>query len=131
MATRRRLGPVAWAVLEVLVTAADLIEGGGVLAEINVRALASELGLSKDTVASALKRLIDGGFVRRESARFIRSQYLIDGRCGLRPCPGLSCPYPPDTNICDRPTSCDSSTPRHTRPRYEIPECVERLRLFE
>lgn len=63
---RRTLGPVAWAVLEELVFDAEPDPGGDLLVVTNVRLLAMNLGLSKDTVARALTRLIDAGHVRRE-----------------------------------------------------------------
>lgn len=82
---RRSLDPTAWVVLEELVLAADTEAAGStVLAPTSVRALASQLGLSKDTVASALRRLANAGIVRRQderdagSGRFGHSRYVVD-----------------------------------------------------
>lgn len=82
---RRSLDPTAWVVLEELVLAADLgAAGSTVLAPTSVRDLASQLGLSKDTVASALRRLANAGIVRRQderdagSGRFGHSRYVVD-----------------------------------------------------
>lgn len=83
--TRRTLDPTAWFVLEELVLNADAGSSETtVLVPASVRALATELGLSKDTVAAALRRLANTGIVRREderesdSGRFGHSRYLVD-----------------------------------------------------
>jgi DNA-binding transcriptional ArsR family regulator len=65
---RRRLGPTAWAVFEEL-----LLSSTGptdrCTASVSVRSLASQLGLSKDTVARALGRLRRAGLVAACQAR--------------------------------------------------------------
>lgn len=83
--TRRTLDPTAWFVLEQLVLNADAGSSEvTVFVPASVRALATELGLSKDTVAAALRRLANAGIVRREderesdSGRFGHSRYLVD-----------------------------------------------------
>lgn len=63
---RRELGPTAWIVLEELVVSAADGRGDPRRVNTNVRSLARELGLAKDTVAAALRRLSGAGFVRRE-----------------------------------------------------------------
>ena len=51
----------------------------------NVRALGDELGMSKDAVATALRRLMRAGLVRRtpqgrgDSGLFTPGSYLLDG----------------------------------------------------
>jgi DNA-binding transcriptional ArsR family regulator len=72
-------------VLEELVLNADAGSSEiTILVPASVRALASELGLSKDTVAAALRRLANAGIARREderesdSGRFGHSRYLVD-----------------------------------------------------
>jgi DNA-binding transcriptional ArsR family regulator len=72
-------------VLEELVLNADAgSDDLTVLVPASVRALASEVGLSKDTVAAALRRLANAGLVRRQderesdSGRFGHSRYLVD-----------------------------------------------------
>jgi DNA-binding transcriptional MocR family regulator len=77
---RRRLPSAAWVVLEELTLAA----APGDEVESNVRTLAGSLGLSKDTVARALRRLHDDGLVTRvdgrdgASGRFDRAVYRVD-----------------------------------------------------
>jgi hypothetical protein len=115
--TRRRVGPLAWAVLEVLVTASQPVDGGGFVAELNVRSIARVLGVSKDTVASALVRLIDGGLVARESARFTRSRYSVVGEVGLHSCPDPPRPNCSDISISDKHGPCALPIPGQTLPR--------------
>lgn len=55
-AARRLAGPIAWSVLEDVVSAARL-EAGQLKATTNVRAIAGHLDISKDTAARALRRL--------------------------------------------------------------------------
>ena len=62
---RRVLAPSAWLVLEEL---AHTVDGDGT-ATTNVRQLAAELGMSKDTAARALQRLIAAGLVERTENR--------------------------------------------------------------
>jgi DNA-binding transcriptional MocR family regulator len=108
--TRKTLDPTAWFVLEELVMNADLgTSEVTVLVPASVRALATELGLSKDTVAAALRRLANAGIVQRvdqrndTSGRFGRSTYLVDlAAIGMEPLP------PADP----RPTPSDTATSR-------------------
>jgi DNA-binding transcriptional MocR family regulator len=62
---RRTLAPSAWLVLEELARTA----GDDDMAVTNVRVLAADLGLSKDTAARALERLIAAGLVERTENR--------------------------------------------------------------
>lgn len=55
---RRELGPTAWAVLEDLALDAVSDATGRLVAATNVRRLAANLGVSKDAVARALRRLL-------------------------------------------------------------------------
>lgn len=64
-ALRRTVGTTAWAVLEDVVLDAEANEVGVLVAATNVRRLAMHLGVSKDTAARALTRLLDAGLVRR------------------------------------------------------------------
>lgn len=84
-ATRQALDPTAWVVLEELVVTGGAVTGGAmVVVSTSVRELAGRLGLSKDTVAAALRRLAGTGVVWREderdgrSGRFGHSRYVID-----------------------------------------------------
>ncbi len=69
---RANVGPVAWVVLEELVMSA---EDGPRAIEVSttVRDLAAVIGLSKDTIASGLRRLVHHGLVTREDQRDRRS----------------------------------------------------------
>lgn len=101
---RAAVGPVAWVVLEELVMSA---EDGPRVIEVatTVRDLAAVIGLSKDTIASGLRRLNQHGLVTREDQRdrrsgcFGNSVYRVNlSRTGLRtsspdgpkPAPGSS-----------------------------------------
>ena len=65
---RQQLGPTAWMVLEELLLAstgpADACQ-----AEVSIRALATRLGLAKDTIARALMRLRHVGLVTASQSR--------------------------------------------------------------
>lgn len=127
----RRVGPTSWAVLEVLASAGDEADDVELVAMTSVRRIADELGLSKDTVAAALSRLIDAGIVRRESVRFAPGRYLIVAEVGLRRCPSSSCPKGSATNISDSRTPRDAMTEHHTEDRYDTPAASAPQRLFE
>lgn len=67
---RRQLGPVAWAALEDVLCEVTIEEDGRSTARTSVRRIAAGLGVSKDTAARALARLVDAGLlVRHEGAR--------------------------------------------------------------
>lgn len=80
---RRRVGPVAWAVLEDVVLDAAFEPGGCLVATTNVRRVADQVGVSKDSAAAALTRLARLGLVERRPVlraargRFGRSVYLV------------------------------------------------------
>jgi DNA-binding MarR family transcriptional regulator len=92
-AMRQALDPTAWVVLEELVLTEGAEQSGTtVVVATSARKLAGGLGLSKDTVAAALRRLARAGVVRREderdsgSGRFGHSRYVIDlTDTGIRP----------------------------------------------
>jgi hypothetical protein len=81
--TRRALGPLAWAVLEELALSADAGHGART-SRLGVRDLASVMGLSKDTAARGLGRLLAAGLVVRVlerdavSGRFGAARYDIN-----------------------------------------------------
>lgn len=82
---RRRLGPVAWFVLEELVPSAD----DAAVVETSVRALAGDLSLNNDTVARALGRLRAEGLVVAEpqpndGGRFGAGRYRPTDIAGLQ-----------------------------------------------
>jgi DNA-binding transcriptional MocR family regulator len=89
---RRRLGPIGWVVLEDLLLDAEPDPATGALVvATSVRRLATQLGLSKDTVARALSQLIEADLVGRlpvsrdAAGRFGRGGYQLhpDGLSGL------------------------------------------------
>lgn len=79
---RRTVGPIAWAVLECLGTSA-VEETDVVVSHGSVRGIATSLGLAKDTVARALRRLDAEQLVthvasRDGDGRFGTSHYRLD-----------------------------------------------------
>lgn len=81
---RQRVGPTPWAVLEDMLGDAERDTTGRLVAATSVRRLAANLGLSKDTVARALTRLIDEDLVHRDPVRrdpggsFTAGRYVLD-----------------------------------------------------
>ncbi len=78
---RRGLGPTSWVVLEEL-----LLRSNGTTQEcvacVSVRSLAASLGLAKDTVARAIRRLRDSGLVtvaqqRTGAGIFATGTYIV------------------------------------------------------
>ena len=65
----RRLGPTVWAVLEVLRERSTVDDRGEVFADTSVRSLAEELGLAKNTVHRALRRLRRHGLINARQNR--------------------------------------------------------------
>ena len=122
--------------MEALVAVSSTDGAGGAVAATNVRALAGVLGLSKDTVAGALSRLIGAGLVERRvvrrSSRFAGSVYVVVEDVGLvLSCPGCPCPKVSDTITSDRPPPCSNSRTGHTVIGDESPAVFEAMRLFE
>jgi hypothetical protein len=80
---RRELGPTAWVVLEAIVATSTAERDGVARAVTSARALGHELGLAKDTVAAALRRLHAAGFVTRDPQRrggtggFVAGSYVV------------------------------------------------------
>jgi DNA-binding transcriptional MocR family regulator len=81
-ALRRSVGLTAWAVLEELLLDAEST-GSEFTTQASTRAIAQRLGISKDTAATALRRLASIGLVRRQDRRdaargiFARSVYVV------------------------------------------------------
>jgi DNA-binding transcriptional MocR family regulator len=65
---RRHVGPTAWAVLEEMVERSTG-DCDHLTAQVSIRALASSLGLAKDTVARAVRRLRDIELIVAEQRR--------------------------------------------------------------
>lgn len=109
---RRRVGPLAWVLLEELAFRADS-RSDGLSVQTNVRELGATLDIGKDTVAKALGRLVDLGLIRSENrriaGRYAGCAYVVDSeacrRAGIlitrfggdsSPHPGAPCPIEPD-----------------------------------
>ena len=80
-ALRRVLRPAAWTVWQAIVDHARP-DGDRVVAIVSVRSLADELGLAKDTVSTAIRRLVAHGLIERQSqphanARFTFGSYVL------------------------------------------------------
>jgi len=80
---RGRVGPIGWVVVEVI--AGQAPPGVGVVeVRCSSRSLAGWVGVSKDSVARALRALTDAGVVERvdhrddRSGRFVSTSYLVD-----------------------------------------------------
>lgn len=65
---RRQLGATSWVVLEEMMERSTG-DGDHVVAQVSIRSLASSLGLAKDTVARALRRLSDLGVIEAFQVR--------------------------------------------------------------
>jgi DNA-binding transcriptional MocR family regulator len=98
---RRRVGPTAWAILEELLTRSI---GAGPLCEATAttRSLAGGLGVSKDTVARALRRLRHAGVVvdvvqhRTTAGAYGAGRYVIAVPAGIiLPDPATTAPPTP------------------------------------
>jgi len=84
---RRVIGASSWFVLEELLLKSEIRDGERV-ADASVRSLARSLGVTKDTVARAIRRLRAGGIVaagqaRSTDGRFETTTYVIDPPIGV------------------------------------------------
>jgi DNA-binding transcriptional MocR family regulator len=104
---RRGLGPIAWAVLECVAESAATRAGETVSYE-SVRGLADSLGLAKDTVARALRRLAAEQLVTYVASRD------IDGRFGPS-CYQLT--FPPDLFLGLTTPATTAAPPKPIRPK--------------
>jgi DNA-binding transcriptional ArsR family regulator len=73
---RRRLGPVAWCALEAIAEHAAFSPNDD-CAEVNVRAVAVELGIAPNTASRALRRLVDAGLVEPRQSRNRRGRFGV------------------------------------------------------
>jgi DNA-binding transcriptional ArsR family regulator len=101
----RAVGATAWAVLCDIALDAEAEADGNLVAATNVRRIAADLGISKDTAARALGRLVGAGLVARHCRRgagghFVRSLYELRREPGggvavvVAPAPGPRSPCP-------------------------------------
>lgn len=105
---RRNVGPIAWAVLEALSERA-VFDGTSTVSYRSVRDVAGDLHLANDTVARALRRLGDLGYLHHEAERSTTGRFGA-GRYVLTLPPDV---FESDPHT-DRPTQPD---PRPARPR--------------
>ena len=81
---KRAVGVAAWAVLEDIALDARIDDRGRLVAETNVRRIAENIGLNKETVSRHLAALREFGFVLQEeerdsvSGRYRSYRYVID-----------------------------------------------------
>jgi hypothetical protein len=119
----RAVGTTAWAVLTDIALDAEADAHGNLVAATNVRRIAGDLGISKDTAARTLGRLVGAGLVVRHCRRgaggeFVRALYELhlDPDAGVTvvaptPCPTCPCPVLGDT-VAARPASSAASGPK-------------------
>ena len=121
-AVKRAEGVTAWAILEDIALDANLDVEGRLVAETNVRRIAKNLGLAKNTVAKHLAKLREHGFVLheegrdRDAGRFETARYVLDPTAALerftvtplseRPSAGAGRPDPIDSD--PRRKGCDT-----------------------
>jgi DNA-binding transcriptional ArsR family regulator len=91
---RATVGPVAWVVLEELALTAT--RGRSLETATTIRDLADAVGLSKDTVASGLRRLMKHGLVTRVAQRDRRSGCFGNSVYRLHLAGSGLTPNPPD-----------------------------------
>lgn len=116
----RMVGPSAWAVLHALACRTSPT-GRGHQTDTNVRELAREIGISKDTVARAVNKLIAAKLIRRSSfthdevGRFATRTYNIDlAKAGLEVMPKGSNqdrPRRPVPTVADAPANLPPPPP--------------------
>ena len=125
---KRRLGPVAWAVLEDILLDA-VLQDRRWLAATSTRGVADHLGLTPGTVARALARLCADGLVHREdqrdtrTGRFGESVYVVEPMTALLPCVDHPHTAPRDTATPN--TARPATVPPNTAPCSEAPPCRE------
>jgi hypothetical protein len=123
---RPAVGPAAWFVLETLAAEATST-GPRVEVECNTRGLAEIVGLSKDTVARAMRRLAAAGLVARvdrrdyRTGRFASTTYVVDLDVA-----GVRVDTVPDSAAVAR---CDT-VPAASRPSAEPDEANAQLSLL-
>jgi hypothetical protein len=110
---RRAVGPIAWAVLE-CVAAGSVESGADTVSHQSVRGVAEALGLAKDTVARALRRLAAERLVayvgaRSRDGRFGESHYRLTLPADLfldlcAPASTQTTPDKPPSTTPDRPS---------------------------
>jgi len=121
---RRHVGPTAWVVLEELLQRSTS-DGDQIVAQVSIRSLGSSLGLAKDTVARAVRRLRDLGAIDAVQARATPGAFDFGSYRITVPAVCLSLVCPPQSPVlssaarpsASRPSSAlSSSRPSSSRP---------------
>ena len=117
--TKTFVGPVAWLVLEHLALAAH-DEGGELVTAETARSIARAVSVSKDTAASALRRLVDAGLAgrrpqHRSGGRFGAGGYVLHLPAGLATAVRSPDETPPAPAPADRVRPRPTRTPRPQR----------------
>jgi len=77
---RRRVGAMAWMVLEEMLEQSDSDgDADGLVAAVSVRSLAGSLGVAKDTVHRATRRLRDLGVIEAHQTRTSSGSFAAGG----------------------------------------------------
>jgi hypothetical protein len=125
-AVRAAVGPTAWFVLEALAAEATT-NGPRVEVECNTRGLAELVGLSKDTVARAMRCLAAAGIVARVDRRnyrtgqFASTTYVVDLDAA-----GILIDTAPDVAT---PAGCDT-VPASRQPSIQRDDATAQLSLL-
>ena len=108
---RRRLGPLAWAVLEDLALGAHSDTAGWV-APVGVRGVAAAIGINKDTAARAVAVLGAAGFVTLTPVQGLNGRRRSGYRLNL----------PDGIKVQGRPTNPDSHN-EELSSAFDVPSC--------
>jgi DNA-binding IclR family transcriptional regulator len=111
-ATRRRLGPVAWCVLECPVERSD----DGRMSTASVRSIAVDLGVAKNTAQRAIARLVRAGVAEPVQERDARGRFR-PGRYRL--------------NVTDLLAAAPTPIPRRPHPRAARRSAPSQLSLLD
>ncbi len=112
---RAHVGTTAWSVLEEMMQRSTG-DGDHIVAQVSIRSLASSLGLAKDTVARAVRRLSDLGLVDVAQARSGSGAFEAGSYRLAVPVAGLSvaCPSQPSSVPPARPPAVPPSSARRS-----------------
>lgn len=131
---RRRVGPTAWCVLEILAASPERGRDGGTTVEASIRGVAAVLGVSKNAVQRAFVRLQRAGLVvpaqrRARDGRFDVGRYIVSPLADLDAIRTIASVDAEPS----RSTPCAVSPTAHcasTRERSLEPRVVEQLVLL-
>lgn len=116
-ALRRRLGPLAWVILEeAALTAEASVAGDSLWCPLSVRKLADGLGLGREAAARGLGMLVSAGLLRRTGNRRGASGRFVPGGYGLELPSGMA--------VTGLTTSAPATHPESGGPRPGLPATV-------